>query len=66
MTVSLVRFACSPGDEPKFYLLDEEKFDDYVRAEPPEGYAAFETVWHGDIAAVLTRLNNFADLCQHG
>lgn len=53
--VFLVRFACMPDDEVKFYILDEKKHDDWCMAEPPQGYKCFETVWHGEIAGVVTK-----------
>jgi hypothetical protein len=65
MDVYIVRFACFPGDEPKNFILDDTKYDDWITAEPPQGYACFERVWHGDIEAVYTALNDLRELCTH-
>lgn len=53
MEYFLVRFACFPEDEVKVFLLDENKHDDWCQCEPQQGYACFETVWHGKIEGII-------------
>lgn len=57
MSLTLVEFACYKNDPPKFYLLDDKKFDDWVRGEPQEGYHIFRVIGCWEIEGLLYRDN---------
>lgn len=55
MRYYLVEFACFPDSEPRFFLLDEDKYDDWCMCEPLEGYKIFRTIWQGEIEQIVTK-----------
>jgi len=65
MEVWLVEFACDSADEPRVFLLDDKKMDDWCMAEPPQGYKLFRTIWHGELERVITCLNDVRSICEH-
>ena len=65
MEIFILRFAAGKGDEPKNYILDGQKYDDWVMAEPQEGYGCFVLLWHGEVGAAFTTLNDLRDICMH-
>lgn len=42
MEFVVVRFACFKSDQPMVYLISSMKYDDWLQAEPPQGYAVFD------------------------
>jgi len=57
MQLYLVKFAFSKEAPINYFLLDEQKHNDWCLADSgTEGYACFETIWSGDIEAIYTAL----------
>ena len=67
MDYYLVKFAFAPTDLPHYFLLDEQKYDDWCMADSgTEGYAVFEVVWKGPIESFIFSKHFNADILIDG